>query len=151
MENEEKSEFEELSAWIDNEDNYLSEDQKNSEESLQIAEDFKNIDLAISKVSTVSEEVRIAISKSATSAYPVTTVKSTSARVNSGSRTSSQSLVPSYSTKAQQRWLPVPPLACKLGAPWWSSRPNQSKKRSTKLDSFSTNKSKRTRNGKRTL
>lgn len=55
MENEEKSEFEELSAWIDKEDNNLSEDQQNSVESKQIAEDFKKIDAALSKVSAASQ------------------------------------------------------------------------------------------------
>ena len=50
-ENEEKSEFEELSAWLDNEDNTLSKEQINSDENKQIAEDFKKIDAAITSVS----------------------------------------------------------------------------------------------------
>ncbi|MCM8539646.1 MAG: hypothetical protein NE328_05175 [Lentisphaeraceae bacterium] len=55
MENEEKSEFEELSAWIDKEDNSLSEDQQKSDESKQIAEDFKKIDAAMAKVSSAPQ------------------------------------------------------------------------------------------------
>lgn len=54
MEHEEKSEFEELSAWIDNEDSYLSEDQQKSAESKKVAEDFKKIDSAISKTSAAA-------------------------------------------------------------------------------------------------
>ena len=50
MEKEEKSEFEELSAWIDKEENSLPADQQNSDESKQIAEDFKKMDEAMAKV-----------------------------------------------------------------------------------------------------
>lgn len=55
MENEEKSEFEELSAWIDNEDNNLSKDQQNSGETTQVADDFKKIDKALAKVSSTPQ------------------------------------------------------------------------------------------------
>ena len=50
-ENEEKSKFEELSAWLDNEDTSITEDQINSAENKEAAADFKKIDAAISSVS----------------------------------------------------------------------------------------------------
>ena len=49
-ESEEKSKFEELSAWLDNEASSLNEEQANSEENKQVADDFRKIDSAISSV-----------------------------------------------------------------------------------------------------
>ena len=54
-ENEEKSKFEELSAWIDNEENSLNDEQKNADEFKETADDFKKIDAAISKVSSAPQ------------------------------------------------------------------------------------------------
>lgn len=51
-ENEEKSKFEELSAWLDKEESAISDEQLKSEENIQAAEDFKKIDAAISSVSS---------------------------------------------------------------------------------------------------
>jgi len=51
-ESEEKSKFEELSAWLDNEASSLTEEQANSEENKQVADDFRKIDSAISSVSS---------------------------------------------------------------------------------------------------
>lgn len=54
-ENEVKSEFEELSAWLDNEDSTLNEEQSKLPENQQVAEDFRKIDAAIAKVSATPQ------------------------------------------------------------------------------------------------